>query len=148
VVLSLHWGTNWGYDVPRSHVEFAHALVDGGVDVVHGHSSHHVRPLEIYRDRLILYGCGDFLNDYEGIEGREDYRDDLALMYFATLDADTGALVRLRVVPLQICRMRLVRATAADIAWLQQTLARITAPFDLRVERDEDGALALAQATT
>jgi len=32
--------------------------------------------------RLILYGCGDFLNDYEGIRGYEEYRGDLALMYF------------------------------------------------------------------
>jgi hypothetical protein len=27
------------------------------------------RPFEVYRDRLILYGCGDLLNDYEGIGG-------------------------------------------------------------------------------
>ena len=41
----IHWGTNWGYDVSEPFVSFAHALIDGGVDVVHGHSSHHVRLL-------------------------------------------------------------------------------------------------------
>ena len=76
-------GGNWGYDIPEEQVRFAHKLIDSGaVDVVHGHSSHHVRPLEVYRGKLILYGAGDFLNDYEGIEGNEGYRDDLALMYF------------------------------------------------------------------
>ena len=40
----------------------------GGIDVVHGHSSHHPRPIEVYQRRLILYGCGDFIDDYEGIE--------------------------------------------------------------------------------
>jgi poly-gamma-glutamate capsule biosynthesis protein CapA/YwtB (metallophosphatase superfamily) len=30
--------------------------------------------IEGYRDRLILYGCGDFLNDYEGIKGYEEFR--------------------------------------------------------------------------
>jgi poly-gamma-glutamate synthesis protein (capsule biosynthesis protein) len=135
-VVSVHWGSNWGYDVPRSHVAFAHALVDAGVDVVHGHSSHHARPIEIYRNRLILYGCGDFINDYEGIEGYEQYRDDLPLMYFATLDARTGALVGLGLTPLRISRMRLARASQLDAAWLRDTLDRISAPFGTRVAID------------
>jgi poly-gamma-glutamate synthesis protein (capsule biosynthesis protein) len=71
-VASIHWGTNWGYEVPGAHVRFAHRLIDGAVDVVHGHSSHHPRPIEVYRNRLILYGCGDFINDYEGILGHEE----------------------------------------------------------------------------
>ena len=87
VVVSVHWGSNWGYDVPDAHVEFAHRLVDGGVDVVFGHSSHHPRPVEIYRGHPILYGCGDLINDYEGIGGHERFRDDLRLLYLVTLDA-------------------------------------------------------------
>src|SRR5262249_46311794 len=77
LVASVHWGSNWGYPVPGNHVDFAHGLIDGGVDIVHGHSSHHVRPVEVYRDRLVLYGCGDVIDDYEGIGGYERYRDDL-----------------------------------------------------------------------
>ena len=80
MIFSVHWGSNWGYDVPEEQIDFARALIDSGaVDIVHGHSSHHVRPLEIYKGKLIVYGAGDFLNDYEGIEGNESYRDDLAL---------------------------------------------------------------------
>ena len=45
--------------------------------------------------RLILYGCGDFLNDYEGIRGYEDFRSDLALMYFADIEPATGNLAAL-----------------------------------------------------
>jgi poly-gamma-glutamate synthesis protein (capsule biosynthesis protein) len=56
-VLSIHWGGNWGYDVPRQHVTVAHRLVESGIDIVYGHSSHHVRPIEIYRDRLISTGA-------------------------------------------------------------------------------------------
>ncbi len=40
VVVSVHWGPNWGYDVTTKQVRFAHRLIEGGVDVVHGHSSH------------------------------------------------------------------------------------------------------------
>ena len=63
VVASIHWGGNWGYAIPPGHRPFAHGLIDQcEVDAVHGHSSHHPLGIEVYRDRPILYGCGDFLN--------------------------------------------------------------------------------------
>lgn len=126
VVVSVHWGSNWGYHVSREQVRFAHALVDGGADVVHGHSSHHPRPVEVYRDRLILYGCGDFIDDYEGISGYEKYRDDLRIAYFPSLEADTGRLTELRMVALRARRMRLESAAEEDRAWLRATLDRIS----------------------
>jgi poly-gamma-glutamate synthesis protein (capsule biosynthesis protein) len=141
VVASIHWGTNWGYEVPSEHVQFARMLVDGGVDIVHGHSSHHVRPIEVYRNRLILYGCGDFVDDYEGIAGHEEFRDDLAVMYFATVESATGALVALRMTPMRINRFRLNRADPADVEWLRKTLERISAPFGSRVDLDDQGHL-------
>jgi len=143
VVASIHWGTNWGYDVPYDHVRFARRLVDGGVDIVHGHSSHHPRPIEVYQGRLILYGCGDFFNDYEGIEGYERYRDDLVLMYFATLSVATGALTDLRMRPLRIRRLSLERTADVDSQWLGETLDRISAPFGSHVDVTADGMLAL-----
>ncbi|MGP4087877.1 CapA family protein [Streptomyces sp. KR55] len=136
-VVSVHWGSNWGYHVPRDQVRFAHALVDGGVDLVHGHSSHHPRPLEVYRDRLILYGCGDFIDDYEGISGYEEYRDDLRLAYFVTVAADTGQLAGLRMVPLQARRMRLEPAAAQDRVWLRATLDRISAGVNVALQPDD-----------
>ena len=63
VIVSIHWGGNWGYDIPREQETFAKTLIDqGGVDIVHGHSSHHPKRMEIYRGRLILYGAGDLIN--------------------------------------------------------------------------------------
>jgi poly-gamma-glutamate synthesis protein (capsule biosynthesis protein) len=140
VVTSIHWGSNWGYTVRRAHRAFAHRLIDSGmVDVVHGHSSHHPKGIEVYRQRPIFYGCGDFLNDYEGISGHEEYHSDLALMYLVTLDG--GSLVRLRMVPLRIERMRLRRAGEADASWLQRVLDRESAPMGTRVELSDDGYL-------
>ena len=53
--------------------QFAHKLIDGAaVGLFHGHSSHHVRDIEVYRNKLTLYDCDDFLNDYEGISGYPD----------------------------------------------------------------------------
>lgn len=135
VVVSLHWGGNWGYRVSADEVDFAHRLVDGGVDVVFGHSSHHPRPVEVYRDRLILYGCGDLVNDYEGIEGYDEFRDDLRLLYLVSL-RHTGALAELRMVPFQAHRLRLRHASAADAGWLRDVLDQVSRPFGTRVAAD------------
>ncbi len=57
---------------------------------MHGHSSPHPKGIELHGGVLVLYGCGDFLNDYEGIGGNAAFRGDLSLMFFVTLDpADT-----------------------------------------------------------
>ena len=110
VVASIHWGSNWDYDVPDAQREFARRLIDeAGVHVVHGHSSHHFKGIEVHRGQPIIYGCGDFLSDYEGIAGREEYRSDLALMYFPALDSGTGELVRFRLSPMRVRRFRLER---------------------------------------
>lgn len=144
VVASIHWGSNWGYRISRADMRFAHALVDGGVDSVHGHSSHHPRPIEIYRGRLILYGCGDLIDDYEGISGYEEFRDDLRLLYFASLDPASGRLIDLRMAPLRSHRMRLCQATPDDAEWLRTTLDEVSRDFGVRIRREPDGMLAVA----
>jgi poly-gamma-glutamate capsule biosynthesis protein CapA/YwtB (metallophosphatase superfamily) len=141
-VVSIHWGGNWGFPIPSEQVEFAHRLVDEGVDVVHGHSSHHVKSIEVYRHRLILYGCGDFLTDYEGIHGFEEFRSDLNLMYLTKLDSQ-GKLEELRIVPMQMKRFRLNRAPAADAQWLRDQLNDLGSPFGTSVHLKEDNSLAL-----
>ena len=135
VVASVHWGGNWGYRVPSDQVRFAHQLIDGGIDLVHGHSSHHPRPIEVYRGKLILYGCGDLVDDYEGITGHEQYRNDLRLLYLARLDPGTGRLLDLQLAPLQARRMRLQRANEGDVEWLRRTLDRVSRPFGVRIDR-------------
>ncbi|HEX6248223.1 MAG TPA: CapA family protein [Nocardioidaceae bacterium] len=142
-VVSVHWGSNWGYDVPSAQRRFAHRLVDAGVHVVHGHSSHHPRPVELYRGRLVLYGAGDLVNDYEGISGYEEFRDDLRLLYLARLDAATGGLRALRMVPFRSRRLRLERAAHSDVNWLARTLDAASHAFDVRVRATADGELAL-----
>ncbi len=139
VVISIHWGSNWGYQVTDTQRSFAHRLIDdAGVDVIHGHSSHHPRGIEIYRNRPIIYGCGDFVNDYEGIQGFEEFRGDLSLMYFPTMDPLSGELVRFAVTPMRIRRFRLQRATTEEAAWLAKTLDRESKKLGARVQYADD----------
>jgi poly-gamma-glutamate synthesis protein (capsule biosynthesis protein) len=144
VVASIHWGGNWGYQIPGEHTHFAHGLIDeANVDVVHGHSSHHPKGIEVYRNKPIIYGCGDFLNDYEGISGYEKYRDDLSLMYFVTLNALTGELVRFQLVPTQIKQFRVNHATHTDTKWLADMLNREGQKLNTQVKLNDDKTMSV-----
>ncbi|HVP30967.1 MAG TPA: CapA family protein [Myxococcota bacterium] len=144
VVASIHWGDNWGFAVSDEERRFARALVErGGVDVVHGHSSHHVKGIEVHRGRPILYGCGDLLDDYEGISGYEEFRGDLGLVYLVTLDAALRELLALEMVPTRVERLRVRRASSAEVEWLASTLSREGQRFGTSVARAAEGHLVL-----
>ena len=142
-VVSIHWGSNWGYEVHRDQVHFARLLIDAGADLIHGHSSHHPRPIQTYHGKLILYGCGDCIDDYEGISGYEQFRDDLRLLYFATLRRSTGQLTGLRMVPMQVRKMRLRHAGLADSKWVATILGQISRAGGAQIRLDPGGTLSL-----
>jgi poly-gamma-glutamate capsule biosynthesis protein CapA/YwtB (metallophosphatase superfamily) len=147
VVASIHWGANWGYEIEPATRRLAHALIDqAGVDLIHGHSSHHPRPIELDDGHLILHGCGDFITDYEGIAGHERYRDDLVVAYLARIERASGRLSALTLLPFQLRRFRLVRPSRADVAWLATTLDRHSRGLGCRVAPAADGSLVVTPA--
>lgn len=141
IVASLHWGPNWGYHLRDEEVRFARRLAREGVHMVHGHSSHHVKGLEIHASHLLLYGCGDFLNDYEGIAGQEEFRPDLAVAYLPEFDTHSGRLISLRLLPMQVRRFRAQQALASDVQWLAALLNRLGIPTGTRVDTTASGEL-------
>jgi poly-gamma-glutamate synthesis protein (capsule biosynthesis protein) len=144
IIVSVHWGPNWGYHIPDEQRRFAESLIEtADVSVVHGHSSHHAKAIEVYRNRLILYGCGDLLNDYEGIRGYEQFRGNLALMYFVEIDPIVADLLAADLVPLVIRRFQLMRADRADSNWLKETLNRESRLFGVTVSDTPDSTLRL-----
>lgn len=123
-VLSIHWGGNWGYEVPPEQRAFARRLVEAGAaDMIHGHSSHHFKGAEIYRGKAVLYGCGDLINDYEGIGGHEAFRSPLVLLYFLRLRTADGQHAGFDVAPFRLHRFRLSRIGAADARWIRRRIA-------------------------
>jgi len=144
VVASIHWGGNWGYEVQEAHRGFAHNLIDhAGVDIIHGHSSHHFKGLEVYKNKLVIYGCGDFLNDYEGISGHESYRSDLGLMYFIKWDCTKGDFVSLMMVPTQIRKLQINKPNKEDCNWIKKVLNREGKKFGTKVEWANEHTLTL-----
>ena len=144
VVVSIHWGGNWDYSIPPLQRDFAHGLIDrAGVDVIHGHSSHHVKGIEVYKERPILYGCGDLLSDYEGISGHEEFRGELGLMYFLSLEPATGRLQRFGMTPTRLQKLRIKRASREEAQWLADVLNREGRPLGTRATFGEDLRFAL-----
>lgn len=144
VVASIHWGPNWGYEIGRHRRELARRLIDeAGVDIVHGHSSHHPLAIEVYRGRAILYGCGDLINDYEGIRGHEDYHPDLRVLYLLDLDPSNARLQEMQLVPMTTRRFRLETAAQAETDWLASRLARGNRELGTSLEASGDGRLRL-----
>ncbi|AMO21875.1 CapA family protein [Ramlibacter solisilvae] len=140
VIVSIHWGGNWGLAIPAAHRRFAHRLIEEGVcDLVHGHSSHHPLAVEVHKGRLILYGCGDLINDYEGIGAHGELRSDWGCLYFPTLDARSGALLRLMIVPMELRRFRLVRAGPSAREWLERMFREQGSALGSSVEREAGG---------
>lgn len=144
VLASLHWGANWGYEIEKDQRRFAYALIDSArVDVVHGHSSHHVKGIEVYKHRPIIYGCGDFLNDYEGIDGHEAYHDELGLMYFPVMDVNSGRLQSFTMTPTRIKNLRVNRASLQESRWLVDMLNREGKNLGTRVTLNDENRLEL-----
>lgn len=144
ITFSIHWGGNWGYDIPKKQKDFARKLIDkAGVDIIHGHSSHHPKGIEVYKEKLIIYGAGDFINDYEGISGHEEFRDDLTLMYFPTINLSNGDLVSMKMVPMKIKNFRLNNTSSQETEWLQSMLKREGKKLGTGASLNADGSLSL-----
>jgi poly-gamma-glutamate capsule biosynthesis protein CapA/YwtB (metallophosphatase superfamily) len=97
----------------------------------------------VYEGKLVLYGCGDFINDYEGIHGHNEFRDDLTLMYFAGVDPSTGELDGLKMTPMRIRKLRANRASREDARWLRDVIEQASRKFGSLMELEEDGSLTL-----
>ena len=144
VIASIHWGANWDYSISHEQRDFAHRLIDdAGVDLIYGHSSHHIKGIEVYRNKLILYGCGDFLNDYEGIKGYQGFRGDLGLMYFACIDVKSNELLSLQMTPTMIRHFRVGRASSVDSLWLNSVANRECRKLGTNVDLTAERRLAL-----
>lgn len=144
VIVSLHWGGNWGWAVPAEQQVFAHRLIDWGVaDLVHGHSSHHPRPIEVYQGKLILYGCGDLINDYEGLGPHEPDDTGVTGLFFAQLSPQTGELQHLTVQAWTLKKFRLVQASPRQQQDFLSLFNAHSAAFRTRLEVQAQGQWAL-----
>ena len=124
-VISVHWGSNWDFENPRRREG-----IRAPADRLRGGRSR-ARPFLPSREgsgglprEIDPLWLRRLLNDYEGIQGFEEFRGDLGLMYFARLDSTGGGLLDLQMIPTQIKHFRVNRADPEGSAWLRHTLER------------------------
>ena len=103
-----------------------------------------VRDARRYRDLCrSSYGCGDLIDDDEGIAGHGRYRSDLGIMYFPTLEVTTGRLVGLAIVPMQMRSFQLCHVDEEGVNWLRDTLCRVSHGFGCSVGIQQPNVLSL-----
>ena len=60
VIVSYHWGEEKDYVPNERQVPLGHATIDAGADLVIGHHSHRINPIEEYNGKYICYSLGNF----------------------------------------------------------------------------------------
>ncbi|SFR86199.1 poly-gamma-glutamate synthesis protein (capsule biosynthesis protein) [Halomicrobium zhouii] len=132
LVASLHWGPNMVEEPFESHVRWGRWLLSEGVDVVHGHSAHVFEAVEARDDGLLLYDCGDFVDDYRV---DEELRNDRSFLFELTVD-DRATPVRLRLVPVEIRGCQVHLATGDAARWCRETMHERSRGYDTEFERE------------
>jgi hypothetical protein len=146
-IFSIHWGPNYTWQPAEKIRSLAHFLIDEcGVDIVHGHSSHHVQGVERYHRKLIIYGCGDFVDDYAL---NEEYRNDLGAVWRVcvreeqdeeNVEVESCRLVldRLEIFPTRCDRFQvtLLDPDDDDHLWVQRKITRLSEDMGTTVRRD------------
>jgi poly-gamma-glutamate synthesis protein (capsule biosynthesis protein) len=124
LIVSAHWGSNWGHRPPQEHVLFAHALIEAGADIIFGHSSHVFRGIEFYRSRPVLYGAGDFVDDY-AIDQVE--RNDQSFIYVIEMEGKIPREVRMYPTLIRGCHASLAEGVYA--LSITEKMAELCAAF-------------------
>ena len=60
VVCCFHWGAEKDYAPNANQQKLGHLAIDSGADLVVGHHSHRVNPIEKYNGKYIVYSVGNF----------------------------------------------------------------------------------------
>jgi poly-gamma-glutamate synthesis protein (capsule biosynthesis protein) len=70
-LVSIHWGVPDFWLSPAQGVlaqyqqPLAHAMIEAGADVIYGHHSHTLHPIEVYRGKPIFYSPGNFFFEFD-----------------------------------------------------------------------------------
>lgn len=127
-IISIHWGPNMKEKPDNAFVEFAHQMISHGADIIHGHSAHIFQGIEIFKNKLILYDTGDFVDDY--VVDRF-LRNDLSFFYMVKIDKNE--IYRLQLIPARISNYRVNYALGSDSRWCIERIQELSRDFGTQV---------------
>jgi poly-gamma-glutamate capsule biosynthesis protein CapA/YwtB (metallophosphatase superfamily) len=122
MIVSVHWGPNWGYEPLAGHIRFGHALIDAGADIIFGHSGHVCRGIELYKGHPIIYCAGNFIDDY-AVD--EEERNDESFIFDVELSERNITGMQLHPTEIADCQARMARGErASEIAFKMARLCK------------------------
>ncbi len=129
IILSIHWGPNMRQRPTQEFRDFAHAIIDAGVDILHGHSAHVFQGIEEYQNGLILYDTGDFVDDYAVTES---LRNDWALFFEIELEKQNTKvkITQLKLTPLFISNMQVNKAEGQTADQILEKIRLLSGEFN------------------
>ena len=70
IIVAMHWGTEYSFDVSSNQREIADYLSSLGVGLIIGAHPHVVEPVEYINDgkTFVIYSLGNFISDQVGVE--------------------------------------------------------------------------------
>lgn len=122
IVVSIHWGPNMKEKPAPSFTAFAHDMIEAGADLIHGHSAHIFQGIEVYRNKLILYDTGDFVDDYRvDIFQRNDHS------FFFIARVGNKSIYHLQMVPVLISNCQVNLAMKSNSQWPIRRMQELSA---------------------
>jgi poly-gamma-glutamate synthesis protein (capsule biosynthesis protein) len=133
LIVSAHWGPNWGYKPRQNHLPFGHALIDQGAHIVFGHSCHVFQGIEIYQGRPILYSTGDFIDDY-AVDEIE--RNDESFIFMVEMEEEK--ITKAHLYPTLIRNFQARLATRSEAPKIARKMKTLCAELNTPARWDED----------
>lgn len=126
VILTIHWGPNMREHPDALFIKFAHMMIDNGVDIIHGHSAHIFQGVEFYKNKLILYDTGDFIDDY-----RVDpvLRNDRSFLFL--IEVSKQKIEHLFLIPILISNHQANLAKGEDFEWAKSRMQQLSKEFGM-----------------
>ncbi len=132
IIVTLHWGPNMREYPSRDFINYAHAIIDAGADIIAGHSAHVLQGIERYKGKLILYDMGDFIDDY-AIDAQ--LRNDLTALFSVAIE--NKKITKLSIIPARISEMTVNQAVGENAKQIIDMIIRRSQPFGAKFEQND-----------
>lgn len=133
LIISIHWGPNKVEHPETALVDFAHKIIDCGADLIHGHSAHIFQGIEIYNGKAIIYGAGDFIDDYMIYPTQHN---DHSFLFKAKITKD--GIQQLELIPVYISEMQVNLAKNELAQKILNHMKKLSAEFGTKLEIKDD----------
>lgn len=137
VIVSIHWGPNLKEFPGKQFIGFAHEMIDHGASVIHGHSAHNFQGIELYKQKLIFYDTGDFVDDYIVLA---DVKNDHS--FFFMVEFSKHEIVKAKLVPVLIANYQVNLAPDENKNWSIKRIRQLSVKFGTSITDQGDVLIA------